>query len=238
MSETNIDDSKHSNGELGSQIDKPLFVELVRVPAKIRDRIDRALVFGQLVVTVVQLITLIFVIIYVRKTSDIASSTRDTETIVANAAKAQVAVTLEEKLHSDRDTQEMLTRIFDRDLQFKEENGEPIITSIKDQKRTNIERELDITLNRFEILGHLQDLRILDKKDLAGLEYEIIEIGRNKAIRDYFDFLNHQYQQSSGVNHDHFKFLKQLYLAFEYDSHQAQEFQKYLCKQGNACYEP
>lgn len=74
------------------------------------------------------------------------------------------------------------------------------------------------------MLAHSYHLRVLDKTDLRGIRFEIIKIGRNNAVRQYLKFLNSDYQKSSGVNHDHFASLKELYLAFEYDLSQQEQF--------------
>jgi hypothetical protein len=122
----------------------------------------------------------------------------------------------------------MLDLVYTHDIEFKNENGVPVLTSAHDSKKQNLEPKLISMLNRFQILGHLYDLGILQKHDLIGLRYEVIEIGRDKAVREYFDFLNNDYQKSSGIAHDHFKNFKSLYGAFEYDASQKQQFEKYL----------
>jgi hypothetical protein len=77
-------------------------------------------------------------------------------------------------------------------------------------------------------LDNFTTWKILNRQDLRGLRYEVIEIGRSNAVRDYFHYLNTDYQQSSGVIHDHFRNFKDVYIAFEYDAAKKKEFEKCL----------
>jgi hypothetical protein len=188
---------------------------VVQMLPKKRDIVERFLV-------VVQSVTLIAVIIYVVLTGWIAVSG-------VRTTKAQIAVTLVDQLYSDPTVHDMLDKIYTHNIEFyKKENGDPFLTSAGDSTEQNLEPKLVIMLNRFQILGQLLDLGVLQKHDLIGLRYEIIEVGRDKAVRKYFDFLNNDYQKSSGISHDHFKNFKSLYLAFEYEPSQRDEFKKYL----------
>jgi hypothetical protein len=178
--------------------------------------------------------TLIAVILYVFLTWRIAVATKNATESAAKTTesdvkttKAQIAVTLVDELYSDATVQDMLHKIYTHDIDFKNENGTPFLTSADDPEKQNLEPKLAMMLNKFQILGHLLDLGVLQKRDIIGLRYEIIEIGRDKAIREYFDFLNKPYQKSTGIDHDHFKNFKSLYMAFEDASHK-KEFEQYL----------
>lgn len=194
---------------------------VVQVLPRKRDLVDWLLV-------VVQFVTLIAVTIYVLLTWRIAVATNNATESAVKTTKAQIAVTLVDQLYSDPTVHDMLDLIYIHDIEFKNENGYPVLTSAHDSKKQNLEPKLVIMLNKFQILGHLLELGVPQKHDLIGLRYEIIEIGRDKAIREYFDFLNNDYQKSSGIVHDHFKNFKSLYGAFEYDPSQKKQFEKYL----------
>src|SRR5215213_2227355 len=200
-------------------------------PLLIRTQRDKA----DWLLIAVQIVTLMFLIIYVVKTWQIASSTQHATAaattsaeIAAKVAKMQVAVSLIDQLYSDPVVQGTLESIFSDSLRFKNDNGNPVISAVQGISEKRVDLEVNITLNRMQILGQLYHLQILTKEDLLGLRYEIISVGRNKAVREYNDFLNHGYQSSSGIVHDHFAYLKELYLAFEYDPSQKNEFAKYL----------
>ena len=209
-----------------SAVDAPVSSSAM-YPRPARDWID-------LMLAGVQVLTLVSLIVYVVKTADIASSTkdaavaaRDAANVARTSAETQIAVSLIDQLYSDQVVQDTLDLIYANSIQFKNENGIPKLTTGNDSHPKNVERQLNVTLNRMQTLGLLLNLGTLKKDDLRGLRYEIIEVGRNRAVRQYFDFLNHDYQRSSGIAHDHFGYLKELYLTFEYDASQQQEFQKY-----------
>jgi hypothetical protein len=204
--------------ELPPTTPDPIVVEVL--PRK-RDLVDWLLV-------VVQFVTLIAVTIYVLLTWRIAVATNTATASAVKTTKAQIAVTLIDQIYSDPTLHDMLDLIYTHDIEFKNENGAPVLTSAHDSKKQNLEPKLVSMLNKFQILGHLLELGVLQKHDLIGLRYEIIEIGRDKAVREYFDFLNNDYQKSSGIYHDHFKNFKSLYLVFEYTPSQKKQFEKYL----------
>jgi len=129
----------------------------------------------------IQVVTLICLFIYVYKTWQIASS-------AAKTMKTQIAVTLIDQL-THRVVQEMLELIATNNVEFVNENGIGTITCLQ-EKRRNTHIDMNILLNRFQILGHLCHLKVLDEEDLRGIKYEILTIGRNGAIREYFAFLN------------------------------------------------
>ncbi|MGH9931243.1 MAG: hypothetical protein ACREA9_18700, partial [Pyrinomonadaceae bacterium] len=160
---------------------------VIQIPQKKRDLVDWVL-------AAFQLMTLVAVIIYVVLTGRIAVATKNATESAVKTTKAQIAVTLVDQLYSDRSIQDMLALIYNHDIEFsRNEKGEPVITSLHDSNKENLEPKISLMLNRFQILGQLYDLGTLERQDLRGLRYEIIEIGRNKAVREYFDFLNHDY---------------------------------------------
>jgi hypothetical protein len=142
------------------------------------------------------------------------------------ATKVGLAVSLIDQLYSDSLVQEMLELILTDNVFFRHGNPSALITSIKDSEERDVYLSMNILLNRFQVLGLSYDIGVFDKNDLRGLRFEIIKIGRNEAIRSYFEFLNDDYQRSSGVEHDHFDALKKMYLAFEYDSEATKKFKE------------
>ena len=145
----------------------------------------------------------------------------------SKATKSQIATGLIDQLYADMTFQNNFERILADTVAFRlDEKEQPFITYKDAQEERDIWLEFNIYLNRFQILGNLFDLGVLGKRDLLGLRYEILKTGRNKAVRDYFKYLNDAYQRLSGVEHDHFYALKKLYLAFEYKDDEKQSFKK------------
>lgn len=140
------------------------------------------------------------------------------------ATKTQISVSLIDQLYSDKLVQDMIELVIVDRIHFKNDNGLAVITATENSVERDIYLELNILLNRFQVLGHSFHLGVLEADDLRGIRYEIIKLGRNSAVRQYLHFLNTDYQESSGVKHDHFAGLKEMYLAFEYDPNQRAEF--------------
>jgi hypothetical protein len=142
------------------------------------------------------------------------------------ATKSQIATGLIDQLYADKEFQNNLERVLADVVSFrKNDKEEPIITYKDDHEEKDIWLEFNIYLNRFQVIGNLFDLGVLGKRDLLGVRYEILKTGRNTAVRDYFRYLNDEYQGFSGVEHDHFYALKELYLAFEYDHEWKKSFE-------------
>ena len=110
----------------------------------------------------------------------------------------------------------MLETIYRNNLTFDNESKQ-IKSSINDN---SLSVKVDKLLNQFQILGHLFHLKVIKRKDLSGLEYEIISIGRCDAVRKYINYLNSEYQHISGIHHEHFDYFNKIYIAFEYDKKQ------------------
>jgi hypothetical protein len=142
----------------------------------------------------------------------------------SKATKTQISVNLIDQLYSDKLVQDLLELVIQDKLSFRIDDDVALITSKEDSVEKDVYLELNILLNRFQVLGHSFHLRVLNEDDLRGIRYEIIKLGRNTAIREYLYFLNTEYQNSSGISHDHFAGLKEMYLAFEYDPNQRAEF--------------
>jgi hypothetical protein len=141
------------------------------------------------------------------------------------ATKAQLAVGLIDQLYADKDFQDNFERILADIVTFRiTEAEQPVITCKDENGEKDIWLEFNIYLNRFAVLGNLYKLRVLRKRDLLGVRYELLKTGRNKAVRDYFRYLNEPYQKLSRVEHDHFDALKELYLAFEYNEDEKLSF--------------
>lgn len=140
------------------------------------------------------------------------------------ATKVGLAVSLIDQLYSDDLVQKTLELILTDNVSFKPGDPSALITSIQESEEQDVYLSMNILLNRFQVLGLAFDLGVFDKRDLRGVRFEIIKVGRNEAIRSYFEFLNDDYQRSSGVEHDHFDALKRMYLAFEYDPGERKKF--------------
>ena len=138
--------------------------------------------------------------------------------------KTQMVVSLIDQLYSDNIAQEVLVLIYSKDIEFSKESGEPVFISHQNSKNKVITSSVEMFLNRFQVIGHMFYLDVLSKKDLQGIRYEIIRTGRDKAIRQYFCYLNNEYQTISGVKHNHFAYFKDLYKAFEEEKSLIQSF--------------
>jgi hypothetical protein len=127
-------------------------------------------------------------------------------------------------LHFDPETREVLDLIYRDALSF--EVGLPSlqgsILSRPDGKQ--VIDAVEMLLARLQMVGHLFYLGALKRADLRGIRFETIMVGRSSAVRAYLQFLNTQFQELSGVVHDHFAYFKKLYLAFEYDGSQRESF--------------
>lgn len=145
--------------------------------------------------------------------------------IATKTMKTQIAVSLIDELYSSDMVQETLWLIYLNRLGFSEEKGDIIDN---DGSRV-LTPKINVFLNKFQIIGHLFDLNVLNRKDLRGIRYEIMMIGRNEAIRQYFYYLNND-STIQFVAHDHFAFFKDLYLAFEYDPVYIKKFSKCIFK--------
>src|SRR5690242_19396766 len=125
------------------------------------------------------------------------------------ATKSQIAVGLIDQLYADELVQSNLERILTDVVSFRiGEQEQAVITYKEDHEEKDIYLEFNIYLNRFNVLGNLFQLGVLGKRDLLGLRYEILKTGRNKAVREYFKYLNGPYQRLSEVEHHHFDALK------------------------------
>jgi hypothetical protein len=145
------------------------------------------------------------------------------------ATKSQIAVGLIDQLYADELVQNNSERILADIVIFSiNEKEQAVITYKEGHEEKDIYLEFNIYLNRFQVVGHLFQLGVLGKRDLLGLRYELLKTGRNKAVREYLKYLNGPYQRLSGVHHDHFDALKELYMAFEYDHSQKLSFKQ--CK--------
>lgn len=131
-------------------------------------------------------------------------------------------------VHFDSNSQDVLDYIYRDALTFSHgpSNIHGAITSLPDAN--SMTNAVDQFLCRLQMIGHLYYVGTLKRIDLRGIRFEIIMVGRNLAIREYFRFLNAEFQQVSGVSHDHFRFFKKLYLAFEYDHERINSFQDCL----------
>lgn len=148
--------------------------------------------------------------------------------ISTKAVKSQISVGLIHNLYKDKDNQNLLLMIYNKNIKSNPTmKGFVEKQSDKNESKPLIFKEIDALLNQFQIIGHLLSLKIINKRDLNGLEYEILAIGRNYEIREYFKYLNVEYQIKSGIRHDHFKYFKDLYLLFEYDKNQIKSFNDY-----------
>jgi len=165
--------------------------------------------------SILSLIVSLFAVIFVYRQVKVAEKSN----------RATVMTGLIDALYSDKGAQDALDGIYAGELVFIRDKV--LRRSIK--KRANdaiCTKNVDILLNRFQILGHLFDMKILTLEDLHGLEYEILMTGRNEAIRGYLGWLNTVRQETSGVIHDHFRDYKQLYLALEYEPKQSLSFKE------------
>lgn len=133
--------------------------------------------------------------------------------ISTKTIRSQIATDLVYKLYTNNENQNLLEKIYRGRLEFNDITKQ--IYSNKDEEILSV--KVDRLLNQFQILGHLFDLQVIKGKDLSGLKYEIISIGRNEAIRKYLKFLNGEYQQESGIRHEHFNYFSNIYIIFEYD---------------------
>jgi hypothetical protein len=147
----------------------------------------------------------------------------------SKATKSQIATGLIDQLYADMTFQNNFERILADTVSFRlDKKEQPLITYKDAQEERDIWLEFNFYLNRFQILGNLFDLGVLGKRDLLGLRFEILKTGRNKEVRKYFKYLNEEYKDVSGVEHDHFYALKKLYLAFEYEDDEKKSFKE--CK--------
>jgi hypothetical protein len=145
----------------------------------------------------------------------------------AKATKSQIAIGLIDQLYADDKWQMTFERILGDLVRFRlDENEQPIITYKDGGEEKDIWLDFNIYLNRFQVLGNLFALGVLGKRDLLGVRFEILKTGRNDAVREYFKYLNGPYQRLSGVHHDHFYALKELYMAFEYEHEEKLSFKE------------
>ena len=142
-------------------------------------------------------------------------------------AKSEIAINLIDKIYNDAGIQHTLRKIYRDELEYYHDGVESR-SSLKEKSGKDITDEIDFLLNRFQILGHLYDIGVLTKKDLKGLRFEIISIGRNESIREYLKYLNNIFVIKTGVSHDHFSFYKKLYLEEEYDKEELKSFKMIL----------
>lgn len=138
--------------------------------------------------------------------------------VATKTTKAEIAITLIDQLYSDKSVQSLLQRVYGEALTIRRtQSGSCEVFYADGDSEIDATSEIDSLLNRFQIIGHLFNIGVLQVKDLQGLRYEILCLGRDRAIQAYLGFLATDYQALSGIRHDHFGYFKKLYMAFEYD---------------------
>ena len=138
--------------------------------------------------------------------------------VATKTTKAEIAITLIDQLYSDKSVQSLLQRVYNEELSVRRTpSGSCGVFYADGDSAVDATGEVDSLLNRFQIIGHLLSIGVLQVKDLQGLRYEILCLGRDKAVQAYLGFLATDYQLISGIRHDHFGYFKKLYMAFEYD---------------------
>lgn len=147
-----------------------------------------------------------------------------------NATKAQLFTTIIDDIHQDSEIQLILDHIFNSNIISCDDNitGKRRIKTI--DTKSDITPKVDKLLGRLQVVGHLYSLKVLKKRNLQTIHYEIIITGRNLAIRKYFQYLNTDYIVRTGVEHDHYEYFKKLYYKFEYDKRQRKQFLKCFFK--------
>lgn len=95
--------------------------------------------------------------------------------------------------------------------------GDAVSGTWSDGGDLDVTEDVDKLLSRFQLIGHIRDLGTLRFKDVQGLRYEVLSIGRNDAIFEYLSFLCSGYQDVSNIQHNHFLYFKRLYVELEYE---------------------
>ena len=155
--------------------------------------------------------------------------------VATKTTKAEIAITLIDQLYSDKSVQSLLQKVYDGKLSMqRSSDGFCGVFYADGTSMVDATGDIDSLLNRFQIIGHLFSIGVLQLKDLQGLRYEIICLGRNEAVRAYLGFLASDYQAISGIRHDHFGYFKNLYRAFEYDPTSREAMSSRLKTAGNS----
>lgn len=151
-----------------------------------------------------------------------------------NSTKAQVFVSIFNDIHEDVRAQKVLLLIYRQGLTSEWLQGETRLI-VKDlENGTNLTSELDRLLEKFQILGQLLELRVISKKNLATLAYEIIATGRNEHVQRYLDYLDNEYTELVEVEHKHFMFFKKLYIHLESNKDLRKRFHAKVRKSQNS----
>lgn len=144
------------------------------------------------------------------------------------ALKANLFTTIIDDIHQNSEFQKLLGYVFQHALKTKKD---PYTKKTKilyyDQDITN---DIDRLLSRLQVLGHLIYLKVINIKNLQPIRSEILSLGRDQAIQEYFHYLNTIFIKQSDVIHDHFQFFKKLYMKFEKDKGKRSKFKECLFK--------
>jgi hypothetical protein len=150
--------------------------------------------------------------------------------IASKTTRAALQNDLVGVIHFDGSLQRVLQTIYRNKLTLVPDQSGLRVTFNADPSAQGLDDQVNALLSRLQMIGHLFNIGVLHRSDLRGIRFEIIMTGRNQAVREYLRYLNTKYQDLSGVVHDHFRFFKNLYIAFEYDLRHLKSFEDCLFK--------
>jgi hypothetical protein len=162
----------------------------------------------------VSIISVIFVFLQIRKNT--------------NAVKAQFLASIIDRVHQDAQFQSLLSLIFRNAVKSHVDEKTRKTRILVLEGHDDVTELIDKLLGKFQILGHLLSLHVVEERDLQTLHFEIVATGRNLAIQSYLQYLNTTFIKQTGIIHDHFEFFKYLYLKVEEDADERRLFSKCL----------
>ncbi len=108
--------------------------------------------------------------------------------------RAQFVLNVIDKLFSDGDGRKFFYKVDYEKFQF---SSTP--EGLKTFKGSDDERHLDALLYRYDSIGRMIRMNIIEMEDVEPFLFEIIQVLRNSAVRDYIAWLESEFEKFGAV---------------------------------------